>query len=612
MLATSPGSLTQQQWDELEEVVRKPMGAAYSTLFRELVVLAWPQLATVTSFVAEAGTIAQSEDTSALAGFFAKLPAVQSALTSLGNSVPAAINTITKNVGTLIGVGPWMEDQPASGLGAALLGAADPRACRPYEFLRWHKSGQFARALLDNAKTDNQRAFALGWLTHVAGSVTGEPFVNNIVGGPYRTHWWRNRLAQNFVDAWVHGRFDTSPPASMAGDTPTPAYADWASICSANLQDAFDVGHLPGGAAGAVPAAVDAMAAGDLGTLPQQFPDEIARLLTDALDATYPADTRPNPAGSLSAATFAEAYVGAYAVFWFLTSGQGPVANNAIGPPPGGCGTTPPSWLTPSSTPPPQQQGITSGNETCEIILAILAVLAILTGNTAVGIGLLVAALEEQPSINWDEVRCDVYWVTFAMYQIENLLRDALVLTALAYPPPILLGGPDANGNVQPATDFTTMPGDSAPSSLPNNAPPSSGVALTRTNPISTDRDGGYPRRLDPQVIAPDFDFFRYPLPSVVGVEADPTQNLIPAFKYPDYVLNGSGLANGGMLNAGAFPSRYAFFGDAVSNARQLIAANGNALPDYNLDADRGYGWQGWHPAVLSNPGAPPVDVVQD
>jgi hypothetical protein len=95
-------------------------------------------------------------------------------------------------------------------------------------------------------------------------------------------------------------------------------------------------------------------------------------------------------------------------------------------------------------------------------------------------------------------------------------------------------------------------------------------------------------------------------------VETDASQNLIPALKYADYVLNASGLANGGMLNAGGFPSRYAFFGDAVSNARQLIAANGKGLADYNLDADRGYGWQGWHPAPLSNPGSPPVAVLQD
>ncbi len=71
-------------------------------------------------------------------------------------------------------------------------------------------------------KRTRSKAFALGWLCHLAGSVTAEPFVNNIVGGPYRTHWWRNRLAQNFIDSWVFGFAET--PGQMTGDEPTPAY----------------------------------------------------------------------------------------------------------------------------------------------------------------------------------------------------------------------------------------------------------------------------------------------------------------------------------------------------------------------------------------------------
>ena len=237
-----------------------------------------------------------------------------------------------------------------------------------------------------------------------------------------------------------------------------------------------------------------------------------------AIEATYPANTRPNPAGSLSADTFAEAYVGAFGVFWFLTSGTGPVANNALGPPPSGCGTSPPSALSSSSSPAPQQQGVTSGSEVCEIILAILAVLAALVGAEEVAVVLLIAALEEQPSINWEQVRCDLYWTTSLAFQLENLLRDALVLTGLAYPPPILLGGLDpTTGNVQPATDFTNGTGSAEPSAFPNNTPPSAGVALTRTNSLSGGNRSGYPRALDKVVLSlADYDFFRYPLPTGV------------------------------------------------------------------------------------------------
>ena len=42
---------------------------------------------------------------------------------------------------------------------------------------------------------------------------------------------------------------------------------------------------------------------------------------------------------------------------------------------------------------------------------------------------------------------------------------------------------------------------------------------------------------------------------------------------YADQVVDGAGLQNGGMLNGNTFPSANLFFGDAVSNAQQLIAA---------------------------------------
>ena len=612
-ISNPPTAAQQAELKELMELFQKPVGSAYSALFSTLVGPSWPQISTVISFVAQANTIANNEDESALGGFFSQLPAVQTALTSLGTSLPNGIKELVGILAALIGLGPWMETVPA-GVGAALLiPAANPKACRTYEFLRWHKSGQFATALLDGATTDNQRAFALGWLSHVAGSVTGEPFVNNIVGGPYRTHWWRNRMVQNFVDAWTWGRYETqNPSASMSGDTPTPSYDKWAPLFGANLQNAFNVGNLPGPAAtGQLPTAVTAMGTGDVTALAASFPPEITDLIAKAITSTYPPTPLLPPPEALSADEFASAYVGAYAVFWFLTAGDGPLGNNATGPPPSNCGTTPPSWTTSSgSSQPPQQQGVTSGSEACEIILAILAVLAFLTGNAAAGIALLVAALEEQPSIDWDKVRCDVFWVTFTVDKIENLLRDALVMSTLAYPPPILLGGPDTSGNTQPATDFTnTTAGQDPAQPFPGNAPPSGGVPLTRTNNMTVEQ-GTFPKGLDKTNTLADLNWLRYP--EKVPVETDAAENQIPGGKYPEFVMDGSGLAGAGMMNPGAFPTRAAFFGDAVANAAKLIEARGKGLADYNLDGDRGYGWLGWRPKPLTNPQTPPVQVQQD
>ena len=47
---------------------------------------------------------------------------------------------------------------------------------------------------------NRQRAYALGYLTHLATDVTGHAFVNAISGGPFRTHWQRHHLVENHID----------------------------------------------------------------------------------------------------------------------------------------------------------------------------------------------------------------------------------------------------------------------------------------------------------------------------------------------------------------------------------------------------------------------------
>ena len=54
------------------------------------------------------------------------------------------------------------------------------------------------------ALRDRLRAYALGWMTHLATDVTGHAFVNEKAGGPYRTHWQRHHLVENHMDAAVY------------------------------------------------------------------------------------------------------------------------------------------------------------------------------------------------------------------------------------------------------------------------------------------------------------------------------------------------------------------------------------------------------------------------
>ena len=77
------------------------------------------------------------------------------------------------------------------------------------DMLHYRDTGQFARAIWKNADasgSDTARAYALGYISHIATDVTGHAFVNSISGGPFRLHWQRHHLVENHMDAfWYLG-----------------------------------------------------------------------------------------------------------------------------------------------------------------------------------------------------------------------------------------------------------------------------------------------------------------------------------------------------------------------------------------------------------------------
>jgi hypothetical protein len=77
-----------------------------------------------------------------------------------------------------------------------------------FDMLHYRKTGDFARHLVEQARggTDRQRAYAYGYLSHIATDLTGHPYVNQIVGGPYRLHVQRHAIVENFIDTWAFQR----------------------------------------------------------------------------------------------------------------------------------------------------------------------------------------------------------------------------------------------------------------------------------------------------------------------------------------------------------------------------------------------------------------------
>jgi hypothetical protein len=75
------------------------------------------------------------------------------------------------------------------------------------DLLHNRRSGLFAERLLKSAPGDLERAYALGYFTHVAGDICGHPYVNTVVGGPYRHHVIRHLVMENVIDSWVWDKF---------------------------------------------------------------------------------------------------------------------------------------------------------------------------------------------------------------------------------------------------------------------------------------------------------------------------------------------------------------------------------------------------------------------
>ena len=90
-----------------------------------------------------------------------------------------------------------LQPRPQQGLrrqGVPVVGHAALPRHRP---LRPHAVETLAQ---DDA--EGPRAYALGYLTHLATDVTGHAVVNAISGGPFRTHWQRHHLVENHIDAY--------------------------------------------------------------------------------------------------------------------------------------------------------------------------------------------------------------------------------------------------------------------------------------------------------------------------------------------------------------------------------------------------------------------------
>jgi hypothetical protein len=125
------------------------------------------------------------------------------------------------------------------------------------DYLHYVRTGQFVRELfVQSAGKPYFRAFAYGYLTHYVTDVVGHPFINEIVGSPWRMYWQRHHLVENFVDAYIWDRWHDSHPELIDPKTGEQlldtirsapgATGDGASFTFARLNDHINIGIVAG------------------------------------------------------------------------------------------------------------------------------------------------------------------------------------------------------------------------------------------------------------------------------------------------------------------------------------------------------------------------------
>lgn len=74
-----------------------------------------------------------------------------------------------------------------------------------FDTMHYRKTGEFAKQMYLktlNKPDSPEHAFAMGYMTHLAGDLVGHPYVNTIVGGSYRLHPKRHKFVENYQDVW--------------------------------------------------------------------------------------------------------------------------------------------------------------------------------------------------------------------------------------------------------------------------------------------------------------------------------------------------------------------------------------------------------------------------
>jgi Alpha/beta hydrolase family/Zinc dependent phospholipase C len=520
------------------------------------------------------------------------------------------------------------------------------------DFLHYVKTGCFTQKLLDNARAQQLAdsdsptalclsAYALGYLSHYVADTVGHAYVNRIVESPWRNHWQRHHLVENFMDAFVWARYhdegnkpstpgDEQNLDTMAKEPGDPQREGAAEYHYARINDLCNIGSAGVDPIldGAISQVCDSIQKGlfEIGVtkLPTlQAPDDPifttwTEFVADTMWQTYPPDQEhPTRMGRYPTPDDIAGAYGAYRLVLSLST------EDDVDPP------TPPNILGDlasivekmwseitkdlGSVPPPPTVGGTSFSLEAlwEATTQYIQWLGEVADAALQTLGALVSGLiEAGVALAADTIKAALFVLNSLLYSLYHSLRMTLVMSAYSVPfteDLAAMWGP---------LDLTTLWTISDPD---DSRYPIEPVVSERdfesnsSHPFSPYRPYFKPSGLAPvNVEAPGITFnerlrlWRTPSDMLEAPGAKPDDMFsadgpAPATTIP--LLNPDGKTK--LTDLQTFDGSQRYFGGVLANCITALQfavpyLSGTSypadtvLPDYNLDADRGYAWPCW------------------
>lgn len=438
-----------------------------------------------------------------------------------------------------------------------------------YTHHRW--TGKFNKKLIELANRSNDpalRAYAYGWLSHVTADVVGHAYVNTAVGGPYRSHWQRHFIQEKFMDTWVWGYYHTpgaSMPASVLPNELPFDYAGWTNINGANLHKLIDLGD--------------------------DMPVALQNLIVEALNKVYlPRAPNPNVKGNipfLKQEHINRAYRMMVEALELMTSKERYLPRPK--PPSVFNDAAPPTFPTPGGGSGSGSGGSSGGSFSLSSLLK--AILESIRDLFEYLNDLALWLISQVTFPLTYPIRYALYLMQLGLYEIYRQYRWALCLSGYAFPDPDQLTNPLAQQFINPQGLVHAMPRREFPDEQDHCLFFPAGCTLPQT-----------PGCIEP-IRAISGPYTRWPLNYPYWfVEGEPTdpevEPKLVAAKSPEEtadITRGLFFPASGAHYKGSLGSAIDFF---LRHAEKIAADRGGPaqmdLPDWNLDADRGYGFKCW------------------